>query len=240
MSAEGALLFARYAYPPNELGYCGPLGAGAMLDRTAIAEIEGRARQFEGAWSYLEFLAECSDTADPLSVEVVSAYWLGGDLLDAVDPAALVARLEDRFVGQPGGTWRTASDHARAHHSFQVFEVYPWAGLLQDGRPPGPAVNVLDRCRIRTGIVSAVDGESVEVTTEPLVWQDGALRPSVAAIERARWSAGGRALIEPPSVGDVVALHWDWVCEVVTPEQGRLVTELEERQRREVGLVPQA
>ena len=30
MSVQGALLFARYAYPPNELGYCGPDGAGAL------------------------------------------------------------------------------------------------------------------------------------------------------------------------------------------------------------------
>ena len=238
MSAEGALLFARYAYPPNELGYCGPTGAEAMLDKGAIADIERRARQFEGAWSYLELLAESSGSADPLSTEVVTAYWVGSDLLDGVDPGALVARLEERFVGQPGGTWRSASDRARAHHSFQVFEVYPWAGLLQDGRPPGPAVNVLDRCRIRTGIVRAVDGESVEVTCEPLVWQDAALRPSVSVIERARWSVGGQALIERPSVDDVVALHWDWVCEVLTPGQERIVSELEERQRRAVGLVP--
>ena len=34
MSAEGALAFARYAFPPNELGYCGPVGARAMLDPT--------------------------------------------------------------------------------------------------------------------------------------------------------------------------------------------------------------
>ena len=32
MSADGAVLFARYAYPPNELGYCGPAGAEQMLD----------------------------------------------------------------------------------------------------------------------------------------------------------------------------------------------------------------
>ena len=138
-----------------------------------IAEIERRARQFEGAWSYLEFLAETLDLDDPLAAEVVEAYWVGSDLLDEVDPAALVDRLADRFRGQPGGTWRDAAARARAHHSFQVFEVYPWAELLLGGRPAGPAVNVLDRCRIRAGVVCGVDGETVTVITRPLAW-DGA------------------------------------------------------------------
>ena len=58
MSAEGALQFARYAYPPNELGYCGPEGAQAMLRPGAEDDIAARARRFDGAWVYLEVLAE--------------------------------------------------------------------------------------------------------------------------------------------------------------------------------------
>ena len=68
---------------------------------------------------------------------MVEAYWVGSDLLDQVDPGALVGRLTDRFRGQVGGTWREAAARAMPHHSFQVFEVYPWAGLLREGRPPG-------------------------------------------------------------------------------------------------------
>ena len=236
MSAEGAVLFAQYAYPPNELGYCGPAGAAAMLLPGEIAEIERRARQFEGAWSYLEFLAETLDLDDPLAAEVVEAYWVGSDLLDEVDPAALVDRLADRFRGQPGGTWRDAATRARAHHSFQVFEVYPWAGLLLDGRPPGPAVRVLDRCRIRAGVVCEADGEAVTVITRPLAWDGDNLRQAEATTERARWCVDGRALIGAPAVGDVVSLHWDWVCDVLTPSQARRMVDLDERQRRAVGL----
>ncbi|MGI8534891.1 MAG: DUF6390 family protein [Mycobacteriales bacterium] len=238
MSAEGAVIFARYAYPPNELGYCGPEGAGAMLDPDAVADIERRARLFEGAWSYLELLAETLGCDDPLAIEVVEAYWVGSALLDEVEPGALVARLEDRFRGQPGGTWREAAQRARAHHSFQVFEVYPWAGLLQAGRPAAPAVQVLDRCRIRVGEVAAVDGESVSVTSRLLVWDGTALRRSEPVTERARWSVDGRSLIAPPTVGDVLALHWDWVCDVLTPDQARRIDELEDRQRSAVGLTP--
>jgi len=238
MSAAGAVLFARYAFPPNELGYCGPEGALSMLDGAAVEDLERRARQFEGAWSYLEFLAEALGEPDPLAVDVVDAYWVGSDLLDAVDPVALVSRLEERFRGQPGGTWNDAGSRARAHHSFQVFEVYPWAQLLRAGRTPGPAVEVLDRCRIRVGVVVAVDGETVAVTSRRLVWDGEALDGGPEVTEQARWSVGGRTLIAEPAVGDVVALHWDWVCDVLTPEQGRRVAEIEATQLVALGLTP--
>ncbi len=228
--------FAQYAYPPNELGYCGPAGAGAMLAPDATADIERRARQFEGAWSYLELLAEAAGVEDPLDVEVVDAYWLGSDLLEAVRPSDLVARLEDRFRGQVGGTWRAAAGRARAHHSFQVFEVYPWAGLLRAGRPVGPAVQVLDRCRIRVGEVLAVDGERVTVTSRPLAWDGATLAEGAPVVEQARWSVQGRSLIDVPAVGEVVALHWDWVCETLAPDRAVRIEALERQALQGVGL----
>jgi hypothetical protein len=228
--------FAQYAYPPNELGYCGPAGAAAMLEPEATDDIARRARCFEGAWTYLEVLAEATGHTDPLDVAVVDAYWLGSPLLAEVDPALLVARLEERFVGQVGGTWREASGRALPHHSFQVFEVYPWAGLLRDGRPPGPAVHVLDRCRIRVGEVVAVDGEAVEVVCRPLVWDGVGLREGAPVSERARWSVDGSSLIEAPAAGDTVALHWDWVCDVVSLTQARRLADLERATLRGIGL----
>jgi uncharacterized protein DUF6390 len=236
VSRRGAVRFARYAYPPNELGYCGPAGAAALLEGEATAEIERRARGFDGAWVYLELLAEAGGFTDPLAEEVVEAYWVGSALLDLVAPDALVDRLTDRFRGQLGGTWRTASSRACAHHSFQVFEVYPWAGLLRDGRPPGPALDVLDRCRIRTGEVLAVHGEQVTVRSAVLGWDGGALTVHDDVVETARWSSLGRSLIDVPAVGEVVALHWDWVCEVLSTEQAARVRDLEARQRTAAGL----
>lgn len=236
MSAEGAVLFARYAYPPNALGYCGPAGADALLDRDAVADIDRRARAFEGAWVYLELLAEELGLADPLATDVVEAYWIGSDRLLDIEPGVLVRRLQQRFRGQEGGTWLEAGSRALAHHSFQVFEVYPWASLLQSGRQPAPAVQVLDRCRIRAGVVRRVTGETAEVTSRPLAWRASALRPGPSVTEHVRWSVDGRALITRPTVGDVVALHWDWVCDRLSSEQAELLTALEARQLAAVGL----
>lgn len=236
MSTTGASMFARYAFPPNELGYCGPAGAQAMLAPGAEADIERRARLFDGAWIYLQVLAEALGTDDPLADEVVGAYWIGSALLDKVAPAELLARLEDRFRGQSGGTWQDSAARARAHHSYQVFEVYPWAAMLRAGLPPCPAVSVLDRCRVRCGVVQTLDGEWVTVVSQPLAWDGTRLAPGPPETERARWALDGLSLMAPPALGDVVALHWDWVCDVLTPDQATRIVQLEDEQRRWVGL----
>jgi hypothetical protein len=236
VSAQGALLFARYAYPPNELGYCGPDGAAAMLQPNAIAEIERRARQFEGAWCYLEFIAQSCGICDPLDPRVVEAYWVGNDLLSRCDPGALNQHLGQRFDGQQGGTWRGAGDRAQAHHSFQVFEVYPWARLLASvGNPI--ALSVIQACRIRVGVVIEVDGQQATVQSCPLSWDGSSFEPGPPAREQVRWSSHGRSLLQGISPGDQVALHWDWVCDVLTAEQVASIESREARQRGALGVV---
>lgn len=211
MSVAGALMFARYAYPPNELGYCGPPGARAML-RASADEIARRAREFDGAWAYLEFLAGIAGVDDPLDETVVEAYWVGNPLSDNGSPANLVEFLRPRFAGQVGGTWTEAGSRAVAHHSFHVFEVYPWAALLRrTGNPT--AASVLDRCRIRTGVVRAVRGESATVECRPLVWDGATLASGPPRAEQVR------SLVPDLAAGERVTLHWDWVCDVITDDQ---------------------
>jgi hypothetical protein len=226
MSDSGAVLFARYAYPPNELGYCGPAGAAALLDACAPAEIARRARGFEGAWVYLEFLARAAGVADPLDPAVVSAYWVGNELLSAGTPSSLLSYLGPRFAGQYGGTWMSAGERAVAHHSFHVFEVYPWAAMLRRTGNPA-AVSVLDRCRIRTGVVVSVADSAAIVTSCPLRWDGARLSAGEPREERVSWSA---SLLPSLSPGDRVALHWDWLCDVITQEQETTIQLYEERQ----------
>jgi len=58
---DDPLLFARYAYPPNELGYCGGEDHRALLEQPSAGVVDGDLRQmlreFEGGWPYLELIA---------------------------------------------------------------------------------------------------------------------------------------------------------------------------------------
>ena len=59
--ASGALRFARYAYPPNELGYCGPDASRQLLEQVSAGvddhDLHRLLRGFEGAWPYLQLIA---------------------------------------------------------------------------------------------------------------------------------------------------------------------------------------
>ncbi|HET9732375.1 MAG TPA: DUF6390 family protein [Acidimicrobiales bacterium] len=224
--SSGPVLFARYAYPPNALGLCGPAdpdemrGAAEGGDAASVASL---ARQFEGAWPYLRLIAGCNNIADPLDRRVVEAYWVGSPLLDRIPPWIFASSLEDRFRRRAGRGWgpvvETVPLGGVAHHSFHVFAVYPWLGMLRAGRSQAP-LEVLDRCRIRWGTVERIDADSVAVRSRRLVFDGSRLRLGDAGTEEAAASPGLLARLSP---GDPVSLHWDWVCDRLTPSAvGRL------------------
>lgn len=207
----GHTLFAQYAFPPNELGYCGPTGAGAP------ASLAGRAREFDGAWPYLEALAAAAGDTDVLDVEVVRSYWIGGPLLAAVDGDDLLARTRRAFTGQATGLLDTVtSQNVLAHHSFHVFVVYPWVRFLD--RDPVTPLQIMHSCRIRWGAVESVDGDHAVMRTRPLTSEGGMLILGAPTGERVRWRRGGASLIAAPHPGDLVAAHWDWVCGALTDD----------------------
>jgi len=225
---EGATQFARYAFPPNELGYCGPDDASALLEHTTSGggadEVARRAPQFDGAWAYLEVLAAAAGL-DPLHPRVVDAYWVGNDLLDAVDPVHLLATVTDQFRSQSGGLLSrvTASPDVLAHHGFHVFAVYPWANLL--GKGGDVPRSVLQACRIRHGTVVAVTPERADVESRALTWDGARLGLGPPTVESVRWSSAGLSLHAGPAVGDAVSMHWDWVCERLTRAQVDALTD---------------
>jgi len=225
-ATPGPTLFARYAYPPNALGYCGPDDPAALLGlatdtRPRHADLRQLAARFEGAWPYLELIAGCNGIGDPLDRRVVEAYWVGNDLLARVPPAALWRSLDERFRRRAGRLFEPMAAAVPLggvpHHSFHVFAVYPWLGLLRAGRE-GPALTVLDRCRIRWGTVESVDGDHVVVRTRLLTFRGSQLLLGEHdEVEVARWAIGGTTFVAALSPGDAVSLHWDWVCDRLSP-----------------------
>lgn len=222
---DGALTFARFAYPPNQLGYCGPDVQDEILQRVSASaggpELRALARGFEGAWPYLELIAWSNGIADPLDARVVEAYWIGSRLLDGVGNAAFADSLLRRFA--PSLPHRF--DHERLleplarggvpHHGFHVFGVYPWVGLLRSGAA-AQALQVLDRCRIRWGRITALGEAQATVESQPLVWDGLRLKLGPPRVETALTARGGYLLAPHLQLGDWCALHWDWVCEPLT------------------------
>jgi hypothetical protein len=226
--ASGPALFARYAYGPNRLGYCGPDQAPELLAQATSGgeqEVLRRlAAQFEGAYPYLELIARANGLADPLDARVVEAYWLGNGLLEKVSPALLGRSLETRFRRRlRGDGWRWLADKpadgALPVHAFHVLDVFPRLGLLRSGSVDR-VLDVIDSCRVRWGRVLERDGDWLVASVVPLTMVEGKLGLAEPRIERVRGWQDGAGFLNGVGAGDVVSIHWDWACD--TLDQRRL------------------
>lgn len=233
---SGAELFCRFALPPNVLGYCGPSDTGLVGEllqagNPALAEMRHTASAFAGAWPYLELISSATG-GDPLDYDVVEAYWLGNPLLGRIDLQTMGNSLADRFRAQAGREWpmiaNSLGSQARPSHSFHVFCVYPWVGLLRSGAVD-QALHVLDRCRIRWGTVLARDTGTLVVSTRLLTWDGRSLGMGPETIETVQAPVDHQEI----DVGDVVAMHWDYACQRINASQRRT---LERYQTLHIGL----
>lgn len=235
MSA-GALLFARYAYPPNALGYCGADENRTLLEYGDAGVSDGGlvqlARTFEGAWPYLELIAGANGIDDPLDPRVVEAYWVGSPLLERVDSRTFASHLDERFRRRAGRAWdvlgSSIPDGGVPHHDFHVFGVYPWVGLLRSGDATEP-LRVLESCRITPGAVVEVAGDEAVVLARPLVWDGRRLRLGAPARRRAAWRRDGLGFLRGLRPGDLVSVHWDWICDRLDGRRARALARYTDR-----------
>lgn len=257
----GALRFARYALAPNRLGYCGPADDVALFeqamalgigepgvqesgrrerepirgpDAAVVGGLRDLARGFEGAWPYLELIAEANGISDPLDDLVVSAYWLGGRGLDRVSAMAAGNHATARFRPRAGGQWRhvqaALEPGAAPSHAFHVMVVGPWIGMLRAGLTEAP-LGVLNSCRVRRGRVLSVDADTATVATDRVEFSSGRLmlsdgEPDVLSV---RLGEAGNHPCGHVQQGDMVSVHWDWVCEVIDDRTARAVAVAEHR-----------
>lgn len=219
-SLDGGILFARYAYPPNEHAYCGPADAEEVFaDATGQQDPRGlraRAQEFTGAWPYLQLIAEANRIRDPLDPRIVRAYWLGTRPASAVSLGMLADHVDGRFRHRAGTGWAHLGAALRPgaipDHAFHVLAVYPWVGLLRDGVTE-PARSVIESCCIRPGVVEEVDTDETVVRVPVLGWDASQLAVVGHERRRLRWRRDGIGPVGVLAPGDHVSVHWDWVCE---------------------------
>lgn len=227
---RGAEMFARYAHAPNQLGYCGPpapelLGGGRD-------QIEKAARQFTGAWPYLEVMSRMTRISDPLDHRLVESYWLGGGVGDGLNSHLFTAELLAIIAPQAGHYWAHLTEdlaaEATPNHCFHVFAVYPWSRLLGKGADEHP-LSVLDNCRISWGTVLSTDGGNAVVMSQQLRVHGSALSLSPPETREVQMRTDATRDITV-SEGDLVAMHWGRICDRLTPEQTARLKDSTDRQ----------
>jgi len=228
MTGQGAVRFARFAVPPNERGYCGPDSASELAayraeELVADAGLDELASGFEGAWPYLKLLAGAAGTDDPLDDRVVEAYWIGNDLCHAVTVNDWGWHVIDRFgprAGRDTERLLTGVGHEAApHHSFHVFCVYPWIGLLREGKGGVEPLRILRQCHISWGAVVDRLGDQLVIEGPALTWTNGRLGLGPLSTRTVWLDPRLISLTGQVEIGTVVAVHWDQVVDVLDARQ---------------------
>jgi Family of unknown function (DUF6390) len=209
---DGVALCARFSIATNRLAYCGPADAEpALYDAIVTGTGSPRAREaltrFEALMPYLEALGEANGR-DPFDPEVVEAYWLGNELLEAVDRPRFLRLLEAlRGRGLPSSIARRLAEHLPdrplAHHVFHV--AYVGVGAVT-GHVPTTVPNI-EACRPALARVNEVREETLVVEGPTVRAFDGRL---VLAGRPRRTVPFDRRVLPEVDADSHVAVHWSW------------------------------
>lgn len=219
----GMVRFIHYGFMPNRLGYCGPDQNSLLFQYGVAGEADPGLppvlTKFLGPLPYLRTIASAAGIADIFDDRVVEAYWIGNSLLDQVNARELDTTLRARFGRElsPKLMEMVAGkvpQGARPHHSFHVFDVWRQVGRLE-----GNVLATMDNCRISVGRVRSVDGANVRVDRQPLMLRNGKLAMGAATSTMTQRLVDGQGFVHELSPGDLVSLHWGWVCEKISDRQ---------------------
>ena len=158
---NGLEFFAKYALPPNILGYCGPANTCRIVKENNPEELRRLLSQFEGAVPYLRLIASANSIKDIFDYRVIEAYWLGNDLLKNVPTGDLYGDMEKRFkkrMRKKDWHWLISGliGEAKPHHVFHVFDVYRRIGFMRSGAAE-KILETINNCRISWGKVVFVE-----------------------------------------------------------------------------------
>jgi len=222
MIIDGTIKFARYAFMPNKLGYCGGDDNRTLFDYCAATHTDPGLiiilQKFEAAYPYLKLIASSNHIPDAFDARVVEAYWLGNELLDRVDLTQFYNSLRERFAKRlnPKTLGHLLSKPplgARPFHNFHVFDVHSHTGML------GHSLETMENCRIGWGRVKEMEATNLVVEHQPLVLECGKLKLGKPREKRVLRQLNGTGFITDCQIGAFVSFHWDWACEMLSPRQ---------------------
>ncbi len=229
----GLIKFARYAFPPNVLQFCGPAETGFVFEglkknKNTDKEFRHLLLQFSGAVPYLQLIAKSNGIEDIFDERVTEAYWLGNNLLKNVKVKDIYSHVEDRFkknIKKKDWRWLVSGSipEAKPFHGFHVFDIYRRAGLLRSGIREN-ILETMDNCRISWGRVESVDfgteikkpmfyGGIAMINYSPLEFFEKKLRIGKETVKN--FFVIDRSFQK----GNEVSLHWDYVCDKISPRQ---------------------
>lgn len=226
MNLDGIISCTRYAFMPNRLKYCGPDKNRDLFEYGAREIVDGGLSEilaeFQTLYPYLNFIALSNKIADPFDRRVVEAYWIGNSFLENVKTPkfydhllcgqGLKKRIDRKSLEYLIGKIPLG---ARPHHSFHVLNVFTRTGHAAVVH----TVETMDKCRISWGRIKAIKKEKLVVSSRPLKMENKKIILAPERDAEVLREFNDKTFVENPRIGDWVSIHWDWVCEILSPRQ---------------------
>jgi len=223
---SGVLQCGRYAFRPNFYGYCGPDKNSQLFEYCSADYYEPVLNNilddFEVMAPYLRLIARNNRIEDIYDPRVVEAYWLGNQYTEGVNikqlyrhftedknlKSKLPKDLAEKVLG-------LIPDNAKPHHNFHVVNIWLRAGKLNISH----TLKSIDECRISWGKVKNIKKSSLMVEFQPLVIVSNKIQIGQPIEREVVTHIEDKSFIREIEIGDLVTIHWGWVCERINEEQ---------------------
>ena len=221
---EALQLAARFALPPNSLGYCGRDSAPERFNSCVmLGECEGVEEELDKfivLHPYLKTISEVTGLPK-YSKEVVEAYSIGNELLNDFK-AEHYDLLLDNFELQGVPDWfvaelrETKPKKFIPHHLFQVLFV----GVGKASGSVPYSVETINNCMVRWGEIENISDSkltakfaSMKSDGEKIDDHDFSIQAIEETVDYNDGFLGG------VQQGDTVALHWNQIIKKLTQEE---------------------
>lgn len=219
MDKKALQLAARFALPPNSLGYCGHDSAPEKFKACVIHGqcdgVEDEIKKFIVLNPYLKTIATITNKS-PFSYEVVESYCIGNEELNKTEPKHFEILLQN-FAEQGVPPWLIDELRQRPPkvfiptHLFQVLFV----GV---GRASGSVpynIETINNCMVRWGAVKNISVEGITIELNSLAKEAS----GYTLTKTTETLPVIPEFIENLKQGDVVTAHWKQIIKKLTSEE---------------------
>lgn len=221
---DGLLRCTHYAFGPNRLHYCGPDASQEILahmqNKASNPGLESMLKLFQTMYPYLRHIAWNNNIKDPFDERVVEAYWIGNELLDNIEKKKFYRyliddqKIKDKINSKSfNEVVNKLKSGVLPHHSFHVFHMWKPKDSIEE------LIRNIDSCRVSCGAVRSIDGPTLSVETEPLIYKNRQFTFGQTVVKNITRGLDANYEIEQLKIGDIITLHWNVPCEVITSAQ---------------------
>ncbi len=220
---DGLRLFCKFAFPPNNLHYCGskelPSLINAFLSGNNSLEnsIRKKIPSFEMAFPYLSLLAR-KNSCDFLDEKIVEGYWIGNNLIKDLKKKELeeiyFSLVNSNYLNKEAAEELISvlPEKTDLHHSFHVFLFHSLTDKTKG------TIDFMDSCKISFGKVLQENKETKKLLVEyyPVVSVNNKLFLGEEIVKEISFFPEWNQKI---TKGSLIAFHWNVFCTPINIQQ---------------------